>query len=260
MVRYKLRLEYDGTGFRGWQTQQSARTVQGELMRAARQVFGGAADVQGAGRTDAGVHALGQVAHVTAVTALEPFRVVFGLNDVLPPDINILDAERTHVRFHARHHAVGRSYMYLITTRRSAFGHSHAWWVRDRLNLRRMQAAAALFCGFHDYASFADRDLEPGTSTQVDIDEVQVEADVDLILIRVAGSHFLWKMVRRMVGVLVQVGRGQLDEGDVTQLLTTHTNRPAAWTAPPCGLYLQQVRYKDEPWQPLFVPAFPLAQ
>jgi tRNA pseudouridine38-40 synthase len=260
MARYKLRLEYDGTGFRGWQVQKDARTVQGELLSAARQVFGGEVDVQGAGRTDAGVHALGQVAHLAAPAALEPFRVVFGMNDLLPADINILEAERTHMRFHARHHAIGRSYMYLIATRRSAFAQERSWWVRDRLDLRRMQAAAALFKGFHDFASFADRDLEAGTSTQVDIDEVQLEADQDLILFRIAGSHFLWKMVRRIVGVLVEVGRGQLGEAEVTTLLTTHTNRPAKWTAPPCGLYLQQVRYKDEPWQPLFVPAFPLAQ
>jgi tRNA pseudouridine38-40 synthase len=149
--------------------------------------------------------------------------------------------------------------MYLITTRRSAFAQSHSWWIRDRLDVRRMQGAAACFQGFHDFASFADRDLEPGASTTVDIDEVQLEAEQDLILFRIAGSHFLWKMVRRIVGVLVEAGRGRLKEEDVLELLATRSSRPAQWTAPPCGLYLQQVRYQDEPWQPLFLPAFPLA-
>jgi tRNA pseudouridine38-40 synthase len=259
MARYKLLLEYDGTGFRGWQVQKNARSVQGELLRAARELCGGEVDVQGAGRTDAGVHALGQVAHVETATAMEPFRLVFGLNDLLPADVNILHAERTHPRFHARHHAEGRSYLYLITTRRSAFAQGHSWWLRDRLDLRRMQAAAACFQGFHDFGSFADRDLEPGASTTVDIDEVQIEAEQDLILFRIAGSHFLWKMVRRIVGTLVEVGRGRLDQAQVKALLASRSTQPAQWTAPPCGLYLQQVRYKDEPWQPLCLLAFPLA-
>jgi len=260
MPRYKLLLEYDGTGFRGWQVQKNARSVQGELLRATRELFSGDVDVQGAGRTDAGVHALGQVAHLETVAALEPFRIVFGLNDLLPPDVNVLRADRAHPRFHARHQAEGRSYMYLISTRRSAFAHAYSWWIRDRLDVRRMQAAAACFQGFHDFASFVDRDLEPGTSTTVDIDEVQLEAEQDLVLFRIAGSHFLWKMVRRIVGVLVEAGRGRLAEAEVQALLTTRSSLPARWTAPPCGLYLQQVRYKDEPWQPMFLPAFPLAQ
>lgn len=260
MPRYKLLIEYDGAGFRGWQVQRNARSVQGELLRAARELFGGEVDLQGAGRTDAGVHALGQVAHVEAAKAMEPFRVAFGLNDRLPPDINILRVERAHARFHARHHAVGRSYLYLISTRRSAFGCRYSWWVRDRLDLRRMQSAAALFQGFHDFVSFVDRDLDPEASTTVDLDEVQIEREQDLILFRIAGSHFLWKMVRRIVGVLAEVGRGHLGEAEVTKLLTTPSTQPAQWTAPPCGLYLQQVRYKDEPWEPLFLPAFPLAQ
>ena len=260
MARYKLLLEYNGTGFRGWQVQPHARTVQGELLKAARQLLGGEVDVQGAGRTDAGVHALGQVAHLDAAKVLQPFRLVFGLNDLLPPEVNVLQAERADPRFHARHDAVGRSYLYLIATRRTAFGNGYAWWLKDRLDLRRMQAAAQCFQGHHDFASFVERDLEPGTPTQVDLEEVELEAAPDLILCRIAGSHFLWKMVRRIMGVLVEVGRGRLGEADVRNLLATPSTQPAQWTAPPCGLYLQQVRYRDEPWQPLFLPAFPLAQ
>ncbi len=260
MARYRLLLEYDGTGFRGWQVQKGVRSVQGELLRAARDLFGGEVDVQGAGRTDAGVHALGQTAHLEAPGRLEPFRVAFGLNDRLPPDINVLRVERAHPRFHARHDAEGRSYLYLITTRRSAFAQPYSWWVRDRLDVRRMQKAAACFQGLHDFASFADRRLEAGASTKVLIEEVQLETGRDLILFRIAGSHFLWKMVRRIVGTLVEAGRGRLGESEVRALLASPSPDPAHWTAPPSGLYLQQVRYPGEPWQPLSLPAFPLVQ
>ncbi len=260
MPKWKLVIEYEGTRYRGWQEQKNARTVQGELRKAAEGILGSGVEISGSGRTDAGVHALGQVAHLDIGTAMEPFRVAFGLNDHLPPEINVLSVERAHPRFHARHHAEGRSYLYLISTRRSAFGCRYAWWIRDRLDLRRMQSAARCFQGFHDFVSFADRDLDPEASTTVDIDEVQVEREQDLIVFRIAGSHFLWKMVRRIVGVLAEVGRGRLSESEIAAWLAAPSTQPAQWTAPPCGLFLQQVRYKDEPWEPLFLPAFPLAQ
>ena len=259
MHRYKLTIEYDGTRYRGWQVQQNARTIQGEILAAARQFMGENADVQGAGRTDAGVHALAQVAHLESDNELEPFRVLFGLNDRLPADINVLTVEKAHPRFHARHHATGRSYVYLLSVRRTAFGRRYVWWIKDRLNLASMQQTASLFRGMHDFASFADKQVDKGKSMECLIEEVEMVQDGELILFRVAGSHFLWKMVRRMVGVLVEVGRANLSAGDVTQMLEARSVRPAELTAPPSGLFLQQVRYPGEAWQPLSVPAFPLA-
>ena len=160
MPRYRLTIEYDGTGYSGWQTQKNARSVQGTLIRAAEQLFGGAVDVQGAGRTDAGVHALAQAAHLEAAETLAPRKILEGLNDRLPSNINVLSVEKAPARFHARHHALARTYLYLISTCRTAFGKRYVWWVRDALNVERMQTACRLFEGFHDFASFADRRLD----------------------------------------------------------------------------------------------------
>ncbi|MCX5840643.1 MAG: tRNA pseudouridine synthase A, partial [Deltaproteobacteria bacterium] len=129
MARYKLTLEYDGTSYSGWQTQKNARSVQGTLIRAAQAIFGQAVDIQGAGRTDAGVHALGQVAHLETAGTLPPQKILHGLNDHLPSNINVLKVESVHARFHARHQAVARTYIYLISKYRTAFGKRYVWWV-----------------------------------------------------------------------------------------------------------------------------------
>src|SRR4029077_1210765 len=133
-----------GTRYSGWQIQQNARTVQGELHRAIRDAIGpGRFDVAGSGRTDAGVHALRQVAHLDLTTTMPPLTLVTRINDALPHDINVLGAERVQPRFHARHSAVARSYLYQITRRRTAFGKPFVWWVRDALDIDKMRAAAA---------------------------------------------------------------------------------------------------------------------
>ena len=246
MPRYRLTIEYDGTGYSGWQTQKNARSVQGTLIRAAEQLFGGAVEVQGAGRTDAGVHALAQVAHLEAAETLAPRKILEGLNDRLPSNINVLSVEKAPARFHARHHALARTYLYLISTCRTAFGKRYVWWVRDALNVERMQTACRLFEGFHDFASFADRRLDREASTRVKIDRMEVVPAGSLIVLRVTGSHFLWKMVRRIAGVLVEVGRGGLSPADVEGMLRKFSDIPAKLTAPPSGLFLAQVLYEGD--------------
>lgn len=246
-VKYKLTLEYDGTGYRGWQTQQNARSVQGTLVQAAVEFFGQDVDVQGAGRTDAGVHALGQVAHLTVKSVKPPRKIREGLNDLLPAGINILNVELAAAGFHARHDAVARVYVYVLSRVRTAFGKRYVWWVKDALNAGKMKEACQSFHGFHDFASFADRRLDRNASTKVQIDSISMEEIGDLIVFRVAGSHFLWKMVRRMAGVLVEVGRGNLTKGDVEAMLASHSEAPARLTAPPSGLFLAQVLYKGDP-------------
>jgi tRNA pseudouridine38-40 synthase len=245
-VKYKLTLEYDGTGYRGWQTQQNARSVQGTLIQAASEFFGQDVDLQGAGRTDAGVHALGQVAHLTVKSGRQPRKIREGLNDLLPAGINILKVEQVAADFHARHDALGRVYVYVVSRVRTAFGKRYVWWVKDALNTVKMKEACQLFQGFHDFASFADRRLERNASTKVQIDSIGIEDVGDLIIFRVAGSHFLWKMVRRMAGVLVEVGRGKLAKGEVAAMLTSRSELPARLTAPPSGLFLAQVLYKGD--------------
>jgi tRNA pseudouridine38-40 synthase len=250
MTRYRLTLEYDGTGYRGWQAQQNARSVQGTLREAARTLLGGEIDLQGAGRTDAGVHALGQVAHLETAARLPARKLQEGLNDLLPAGIHCLRAEEAAPNFHARHHARSRSYVYLISKRRTAFGKRYVWWVRDRLDCGAMRTAVADIRGFHDFASFADRRRDAGCSTQVRIDRAELVERDDVILFRIAASHFLWKMVRRLVGTLVEIGRGRLPPEGMKALLETVSPSPAAWTAPPSGLFLEQVLYDGEVWDP----------
>jgi tRNA pseudouridine38-40 synthase len=255
--KYKLTLEYDGTGFSGWQMQTNARSIQGTLIDAARELFGGDVDLQGAGRTDAGVHALAQVAHLEAPHCLPPQRILYGLNDLLSAPINILKVEEAPTGFHARHHARQRSYLYLISRARTAFGKRYVWWVRDDLDLDRMRAAAEIFRGFHDFASFADKRIDKHLSTEVLIDRTDVATWGDLIVIRIAGSHFLWKMVRRLVGIMAEAGRGRLSVTEIEQMLTAASALPAQFTAPPSGLFLAQVLYEEDRLAPLTLPPFP---
>ena len=254
IFKYKLTLEYDGTGYRGWQAQQNARSVQETLQQAANRIFGTEVDVQGAGRTDAGVHALGQVAHLAAPRKMPTERLLYDLNDLLPATINILHIEEASPDFHARHDARKRVYIYVISQVRTAFAKRYVWWVRDRLHINKMVKAAGVFEGFHDFASFADRRMEKNASTKVHVERSVLEQKGDCVIMTVAGSHFLWKMVRRMAGILVEVGRGTLTEGDVLAMLTGHSELPARHTAPPSGLFLAQVLYDGDSDEPVRLP------
>jgi tRNA pseudouridine38-40 synthase len=244
--RFKLSIEYVGTRYSGWQIQKNARTVQGEIQTAARTLSRSYLELYGAGRTDAGVHALGQVAHLDLDTNLPPEVLRQRLNDALPADINILHAVRVSRRFHARHSAVARSYLYQVSRRRTAFGKAFVWWVKDALDVDAMEEASRIFRGMHDFRAFAAADPEEG-STRVQVEAVQLGVEGDLILLRVVGSHFLWKMVRRMVGVLVEVGRGTLGPSDVAAFLGGSSSQPSALTAPPSGLFLERVFYEGDP-------------
>ena len=246
MARFKLTLEYAGTRYRGWQVQANARTVQGEIQRVVREISGRTDfEVYGSGRTDAGVHAIGQVAHLDLETRLSAEVLRFRLNDALPGDINVLSAEKVSRQFHARHSAVGRSYLYQVSRRRTAFAKPFVWWVRDPLDVARMREAAAFFIGMRDFRSFSDDDPEE-KSTRVKLEALDIGEEGALVLVRVRGSHFLWKMVRRLVGVLVEVGRGALSPRDVPPLLAGTTGRPAELTAPPSGLFLEAVLYPGD--------------
>jgi tRNA pseudouridine38-40 synthase len=243
MSRFKLHIEYDGTRYSGWQVQKNARTVQGELLRAARVVFGTSeVDLQGAGRTDAGVHALHQVAHLEVTTMLAPEIIRMKVNDLLPADINLLEVEKAPAAFHARHDAKARQYLYRISRRRTAFGKPHVWWVKEPLDAGLMRSAAGHFTGMKDFKAFTDADPEE-SSTRVLIDSIAIAEDGDLVLIRLAGSHFLWKLVRRIVGVLVEAGRGKIAPAEIPALFVNNSGYPAHHTAPASGLFLEDVEY-----------------
>ncbi|MDD5434157.1 MAG: tRNA pseudouridine(38-40) synthase TruA [Nitrospira sp.] len=254
MSNFKLYIEYEGTRFSGWQIQKNSRTVQGELIVAIKKVFNvSELDFQGSGRTDAGVHALRQVAHLEVKGNLAPDILRMKLNDELPADINILGVEKALKNFHARHDAVSRSYIYQISRRRTAFGKKYVWWIKDKLDLENMKQAAELFIGMKNFQSFTDDNPEE-KSTKVMIEDIQVKEAGDLILIRIIGSHFIWKMVRRVVGVIAEVGRGDLSLEKVKTYINTKSNEPARLTAPPSGLFLEQVIYKGDKKNPELTP------
>jgi tRNA pseudouridine38-40 synthase len=246
MPRFKLTIEYAGTRYSGWQIQKNARTVQGEIDKAVREVSGRRDfELYGSGRTDAGVHAIAQVAHLDVHTSLKPEILRRQLNDLLPADINILSVEPVPHRFHARHDAVERSYLYQISRRRTAFGKPLVWWVKEDLDASAMREAAARLVGRHDFRSFSDTDPDEKT-TLVQLERIAIAEEGDLLLVRVEGSHFVWKMVRRIVGVLVEVGRGGLSVEDVERFLIEDSPIPARLTAPSSGLFLERVSYPGD--------------
>ena len=243
MPTWKLTLEYDGTRYRGWQSQKNTdRTVQGALLRAAHELFDEEVSVGGAGRTDAGVHALAQVAHLKSRKRLPEIEIERGLNDRLPFDVNVLSVEPAAPAFHARHDAVSRTYLYRLSRRRTAFDKRLVWWIRDRLDLRAMREAAKAFEGRHDFASFCENP-QGQESTAVVVSRSELMEAGPEIHFRIEASHFLWKMVRRVTGTLVEIGRGKLTAGGVERLLRERSADPAKWTAPPSGLFLEKVTY-----------------
>ena len=251
MPTWKLEVEYEGTRFRGWQIQHNAKTIQGEMQEAARQLFSSKPEIYGSGRTDAGVHAARQIVHLK-VSELQknvtPRQIQHGFNDQLPHDINVLKVSNAPDDFHARHHAVARYYLYQISTRRTAMAKNFVWWVKDDLNAAAMNQAAQLLVGKHDFVSFSETEEGKKQSTLVKVEHAEVFTDGDLICFRIGASHFLWKMVRRIVGMLAEVGRGNLTYDGFERLLKFKSDVPAKFTAPPSGLFLEKVLYgSDKP-------------
>lgn len=248
-MKLKFFIEYDGTQYSGWQKQNNAKTIQGTLIKAIETAFSKSKgkskfiDFQGSGRTDSGVHAIEQVAHLECETMIAPHILKIKINDELPSDINILKIEKTDIRFHARHSADSRQYLYRISKRRTAFEKKHVWWIKDELNVKKIQDVTGLFLGMKDFRSFSEPDKED-KSTKALVELLDVSEEEDLILIRIKASHFLWKMVRRIVGTLAEVGRGNLSGKDIESFLKILSTVPAKFTAPPSGLFLEKVYYK----------------
>jgi tRNA pseudouridine38-40 synthase len=236
--------------------------VQGVLVDAVKERLGPLVRVNGAGRTDAGVHAFGQVAslHLPGRGPEAPLELVRrDINDLLPSDVNLLSLRLARPGFHARHDAALRVYRYRISRRRTAFGKPFLFWVKDRLDEERMAKAVTQLTGRHDFFSFCENP-EGHDSTLVEVAWAKVEElprEKDLILFRIGASHFLWKMVRRVVGTLVEIGTGRLPAEEMTRLLSERSSRTAPWTAPPSGLFLEAVHYRGEPPPPEVDPIRP---
>ncbi len=250
MRAWKFTVEYDGSRYHGWQEQKNApRTVMGTLRSAIEEVLGSPVELQGAGRTDAGVHALGQVLHVKG-TPRQNIRVTAlrdAVNELLGHDLVVLAVEEAPERFHARHHAEARTYLYRISTRKNAFAKRHVWWVKQPLDGARMVQAAALLPGRHDFSAFrADDPSRPDESSIVVVESAELLQVGSEWQFRITASHFLWRQVRRIAGSLVQVGMGDFHVRDFSDALAGDMRwheKIAAWTAPAAGLFLESVRY-----------------
>jgi tRNA pseudouridine38-40 synthase len=250
-VNYKLLLQYDGTDFHGWQIQGELRTVQGELTQALSLIEGRNVNVHGSGRTDAGVHAEGQVASVEIQREITTTKLRSAINGNIGRDVRVLSVETVADDFHARYSALEKTYVYRIVNGPviSPFWVRFAHQEARPLDLERMKQGAELFRGKHDWTAFsaAQSDVEDRvrTITQVEIRERADERALGaLIEIRVSADGFLRYMVRAMAGTLLALGRGELDRDAIKEALETGSRPAAAVTAPACGLTLLCVRYE----------------
>ncbi|HEV2485857.1 MAG TPA: tRNA pseudouridine(38-40) synthase TruA [Terracidiphilus sp.] len=266
LQNWKVTLAYDGTDFRGWQVQPGETTVQGELQAALGRVTGETPLPQGSGRTDAGVHALGQVASFNLAAPIPPQNLLRALNRTLPQSIRILDTRTVAETFHARHSAVAKTYEYRVFREAicppdlTRYVLACPW----PLNLEAMQTAGRLFEGEHDFISFAATDPDLGSRNlelNMDDDEETKATAIrtifsstwerqqggagELLAYRVRGNGFLHHMVRNLVGTLVDVGRGRLKADEIPGILAARTRAAAGPTAPARGLFLHSVEYDE---------------
>jgi tRNA pseudouridine38-40 synthase len=275
---WKLTLAYDGTDFSGWQVQPGERTIQGEVQAALGRICGESPLPQGSGRTDAGVHALGQVASFALAAAIPAENLQRALNRTLPPSIRILETRTVRSTFHARHSAVAKTYEYRVF--RGAicppFVAPYVYACSWPMNVEALQRAARIFEGTHDFLSFAATDPElanrgldenakpderpiprPGFRTEPPMPatvrtifssgwEAHPSPEGELLVYRVRGSGFLHHMVRNLVGTLLDVGRGRLSVEEIPRILATRSRAAAGPTAPAKGLFLCSVEYGEE--------------
>jgi tRNA pseudouridine38-40 synthase len=247
MPRYKLTVEYDGTPFVGWQIQESGRSVQGELALAASRFCGEKVTVHGAGRTDAGVHALGQVCHVDMKKDWDEDTVRDALNAHLRPHpIAVIAVERVEPSFDARFSALKRHYLYRIINRRAdlTFERGRAWRIAKPLNSAAMHAAAQRLVGLHDFTTFRSAECQAKSPIKT-LDRLDVHRLKDDIHITAAARSFLHNQVRSMVGALALVGEGKWSADDVSAALERRNRAACAPVAPPDGLYLVKVAYPE---------------
>jgi tRNA pseudouridine38-40 synthase len=241
---YRFKVEYDGGKYHGWQIQKGQSSVQETLQDAVRIFTGETVHVVGSGRTDTGVHARGQVAKFHTHKALDPYKAQKSINGILPPSIAIREFEACDPEFQPRFHALSRYYIYTVITRKSCINAEFAWEVsRWQLDLEKIQREAESFLGEHDFIGFCIP-RNDDKSTLCFLDLVRVEPFDGGFRLHIRGNRFLHRMVRSIVGCLIDVGRGHHPEGTVRSILAGTFAKPRTW-APPYGLVLEKVEYKD---------------
>lgn len=244
MRTVKLTLEYDGTGFSGWQFQINSRTVQGVLESALRQLLQQDLTVTGAGRTDAGVHARGQVAHFLTDNAMDVGEVRKGLNALLPADVIVRAVEEVPAHFHARHSALWRMYRYSVAQEPIALGRMYAWFWGQRLDEGLMGHCAQKIIGEHDFQAFSkiDTDVRHFRCT---VRMAEWNRSGGLLTFDIEANRFLYGMVRALVGTMVEIGRRYRPLEDFQRIMDSRDRRQAGMAAPPCGLVLERVLYTE---------------
>jgi tRNA pseudouridine38-40 synthase len=244
MTVLKLTLEYDGAGYSGWQLQPRHDSIQGRIEAALERIFATPVRVFGSGRTDAGVHARGQVASITIPRPFDADELQRALNSILPTNIVILDISPAPDDFDPRRAARSRVYEYRVLNRKiaSAFDFRYSWLVRDQLDFPAMNCAARVFVGEHDFAAFRSLGTEVRTTVRRVVSS-EWTRDSDVLLYRVEANSFLRHMVRAMVAAMIDVGRGKLTPENVAAILAGRDRGAAPANAPPGGLYLVEVRY-----------------
>lgn len=246
MRNVRILVAYDGSAFYGWQRQDGFTSAQEALEDALLALVSEHVTVRGSGRTDTGVHALGQVANFHVDTPLDDDRLWHALNAHLPRGIAVRDLETCRDDFHAQYDAVGKRYAFLVRTHRYPlpFGREHVHWIRDALDLGAMREAARLLTGTHDFRAFSNAGSPRRTSVRR-VASIRIVARRESLAIVVGGSGFLYRMVRILAGTLLDVGRGKLTPADLRAVLESKDRTLAGATAPPEGLYLLSVRYPE---------------
>lgn len=242
MRMLKLQIEYDGTDFAGWQIQNNSRSVQGVLEQALSQLLQEPIRIVGAGRTDAGVHATGQVAHCGTSNTMELRRVYRGLNALLPPDVVVSWVDEVPETFHARYGATARRYRYSISQIPAALDRRRCWFVGHPLDVDRMQRCAEMIMGEHDFSAFSKVDANV-KHFRCRVSAAQWSRNGKLITFDITANRFLYGMVRALVGTMVDVGRNHITADDFARILESKDRREAGMSAPPQGLVLEEVSY-----------------
>lgn len=245
MQNYKLTIQYDGTRYNGWQRQgNTENTIQGKLNEILCRYLGEEIDIAGSGRTDAGVHAYGQVANFKTGKCLDKDAFLQDMNSYLPQDIRIIKAESVDERFHARLSAVSKTYEYVIDNGVVAdvFKRKYSCRVEEPLNVEKMRVAAELLKGTHDYLSFCGNKKFKKSSVRT-VTDILITESAGKIYISFTGNGFLQNMVRIMAGTLIEVGLGKRDPQSMTEIFEARSREAAGMMAPPEGLFLKEVKY-----------------
>ena len=245
LTNFKLTIEYDGSRYSGWQKQKNDRTLQGEIEKALMAMTNKKIILHGSGRTDAGVHALGQVANFPCDTKILPEEFQRGLNSLLPDDIVIQSCERVHKTFHARFNAKHKTYSYRILNRPTpaAVGRQYAWFIRKKLDFDAMELAIPHIIGTHDFKAFEGSGSPRSHTIRSVIKAYLTVMDQEQVVFEIQADGFLRYMVRNIVGTLVDVGHGKITPDEFNKILLSRNRELAGATAPPHGLFLMAVKY-----------------